>query len=108
MFNLFEGALMYDNTTKINGKRFFNKTYPVVVNGKWQEFIYLTILNGTSKVICVPLYVHGSKEYTFGYKVGRKNHKDLYKVWTEGCRFKSKASVYFWIKKEKETRRNTD
>ena len=99
---------MYDNTTEINGRKFFNKTYPVIVNGKWQEVIYLTILNGTSETICVPLYVHGGIEYAVGHKVGRKNHKDLYRVWTD-LRYKSKASVYFDIKKvEEKKKRNTD
>ena len=95
---------MYDNTTKINGRKFFNKTYPVVVNGKWQEFIYLTILNGTSEKICVPLKISGCIEYGIGNKVGRKNHKDLYKVWTED-RLKNKASVYSYIKKVEERKK---
>jgi hypothetical protein len=95
---------MYDNTTEINGRKFFNKTYPVVVDGKWQEFIYLTILNGTSESICVPLSVHGGIEYGVGNKVGRKNHKDLYSVWTS-LRYKSKASVYFDIKKVEERKK---
>ena len=95
---------MYDNTTKINGRKFFNKTYPVVVNGKWQEIIYLTILKGTSDTICVPLKISGRIEYGVGNKVGRKNHKDLYSVWTN-LRYKNKASVYADIKKVEERKK---
>jgi len=50
------------------------------------------------------LKISGRIEYGIGNKVGRKNHKDLYSVWTN-LRYKNKASVYADIKKVEERKK---